>query len=79
VSAHRLTATALDRMSRRVRVRAIWAALSPAARERALAALDEDQRVEATAILLGAREERPRPQRQTFAGGYDAWQRRADR
>jgi hypothetical protein len=73
-----LTAARLDRMPRPERVKAIWAALSPAGRERAWAALDDDQRVEALALLFDATEERPR-ERLTFAGAYDRWQREADR
>lgn len=80
----RLTASALDRMSRPERITAIWAALSPAGRDRAWAALDEDQRVDALAILFDAEELDREPPPITFApvtpaSAYDSWERRADR
>jgi hypothetical protein len=65
-------------MPRRERVKAILDALSPAGRERAWAALDDDQRADAVAVLFDATEERPR-ERPTFAGAYDRWQRETDR
>ena len=81
MSARPLTAARLDAMPRRSdRVKALWAAMSPAARERAWAALDEDRRVEALAILFDATEDRRTlPPRMTHSGAYDAWQRETDR
>ncbi len=66
-------------MSRPERITAIWAALSPAGRDRAWAALDEEQRVDALAILLDAAELHAPEAPVTFASAYDAWQRRAER
>jgi len=53
-STHGLTAAELAAMPRPERVRAIWSALSPAGRERAWSLLDDEQRVDAMAVLLGA-------------------------
>ena len=80
MSAPRLTAAALDRMPRRERVKALWTAMSPDARDRAWAEIAEDARVEVIAILFDAREDRRTPPpRMTHSSAYDAWQRETDR
>lgn len=81
---NRLTASAPDRMSRTQRVTTICAALSPAGRDRAWAALDSDKRADLLAILFDAEELNAEPPPITFASvtpasAYDAWQRSADR
>ena len=49
-----VTAVELARLSRPERVRRLWSAMSPAARERAWAGLSTEQRAEAVAVLFGA-------------------------
>lgn len=73
-----LTAAALDRMARPDRIAAIWNALSPAGRERAWAALNGDQRLDALAILFDAEELDGEPP-PIFTSAFDAWQRGAER
>jgi len=71
-----VTAAELDRLPRAARVKALWAAMSPAGRERAWAGLSEPQRVDAIKVLFDAREERDPV---TAAGAFDAWQRETER
>lgn len=73
---HGLTAAALDAMTRPERVWALWAAISPTARERLWGDLFAEQRVNVIAVIFTAREERLLV---TSSAAIDAWQRRADR
>lgn len=78
-----LTERELDAMTRPQRVRALWAAIAPASRERIWAALSDDARVEVIQILFRAQELGPAggdvAEQSAHASWVDRWQREADR